>query len=603
MSIHDRLKFTYSEVGLMSLTPRGMSVQEAYRLYSDEKLTVNRRYQRKLVWSEAEKRHLVDSVEKELPVPLFMFAKSNKDPEKLEIIDGMQRLNAIFSFIEHQFLDESGKCFDVSQFARATLVRDAGVFQEYPAEIDRLPPEECAKFLEYQLAVTIDSEGNEDRINEVFGRINSGGRRLSPQEQRQAGLVSDFSEFVRELALELRGDSSPNVLLLNKMPEVSFNTPKERQRYGIDASDVFWCKHGVITANDLARSLDEQIVSDFAISLLNGEPVNASREVFDTYFDPKSEEFSEIHAVLNAYGPGRLKAEFLATIGAIRSVFETGEFLSFRNCVHEQPRNPARTTFYAVFMSFHELMFKSGMFPDDFGAIRNALSDVQKDMIRSAHHTTTADRQRNIAVITGLIQKFFVKKDVAAFGSAHALVVDLENSLRRARYEASRYEFKLGVCDLSSTPALAQGMYAKLARTACAIANTNPGSDGYIYLGVADKQSATIRVQELFGTEPINIGNVYFVGLSHDLAIMEMDLENYIKRLIAEISKLDVSEPLRTQIATTIDHAEYQGRPFVRIRVPAQGELSSFEGAYPVRKNSETVDMGPTEAVAQSKLF
>ena len=44
-----------------------MSVQEAYRIYSDKKFTVNRRYQRKLVWSEQEKRHLIDSIEKELP--------------------------------------------------------------------------------------------------------------------------------------------------------------------------------------------------------------------------------------------------------------------------------------------------------------------------------------------------------------------------------------------------------------------------------------------------------------------------------------------------------------------------------------------------------
>jgi Protein of unknown function DUF262 len=164
----------------MSLTPRGMSIQEAYRLYADNRLTVNRRYQRKLVWSEAEKRHLVDSVEKELPIPLFMLAKSKGDNECYEIIDGMQRLNAIFSFIEHQFLDELDRCFDVDQFARAKIVRDAGTFKEYPASAKRLTAEQCAKFLEYQLAVTIDSEGNEERINEVFGRINSGGRQLSP---------------------------------------------------------------------------------------------------------------------------------------------------------------------------------------------------------------------------------------------------------------------------------------------------------------------------------------------------------------------------------------------------------------------------------------
>ena len=165
----------------MSLSPRGMSIQEAYRLYADSRLTVNRRYQRKLVWSEAEKRHLVDSVEKELPIPLFMLAKSKRDPDSFEIIDGMQRFNAIFSFVEHQFLDELNRCFDTDQFARAKIVRDSGVFNEYSEDTKRLTPEDCAKFLEYQLAVTIDSEGNEDRINEVFGRINSGDVDSAPR--------------------------------------------------------------------------------------------------------------------------------------------------------------------------------------------------------------------------------------------------------------------------------------------------------------------------------------------------------------------------------------------------------------------------------------
>lgn len=41
----------------MSITPRGMSIMEAYRLYRNCKLIVNRRYQRKLVWSLEEKKH------------------------------------------------------------------------------------------------------------------------------------------------------------------------------------------------------------------------------------------------------------------------------------------------------------------------------------------------------------------------------------------------------------------------------------------------------------------------------------------------------------------------------------------------------------------
>ena len=205
------------------------------------------------------------------------------------------------------------------------------------------------------------------------------------------------------------------------------------------------------------------------------------------------------------------------------------------------------------------------MFPKNYIGIRTALANVQKDMTRSAHYATTADRERNVDKITGLVQKFFVKKDVAALGSAHALIVELENSLRRARYEASRYEFKLGICELGASPCLDAGMYSKLGRTACAIANTNPQHDGYIYLGVANKESAASRVTQLFGISPIMIGDVYFIGLDHELKILSLNIKSYVKMFIREISKLPISQPLKTQLSTSIDHAEYMGRAFIRL--------------------------------------
>jgi uncharacterized protein with ParB-like and HNH nuclease domain len=81
----------------MSITPRGMSVQEAYRLFRDDRLIVNRKYQRKLVWTLAEKQHLIDSLIKDYPIPLILLADaSDGGSTYYEIMDGMQRLNAIY---------------------------------------------------------------------------------------------------------------------------------------------------------------------------------------------------------------------------------------------------------------------------------------------------------------------------------------------------------------------------------------------------------------------------------------------------------------------------------------------------------------------------
>ncbi len=391
-----------------------------------------------------------------------MFAKTEIDDANFEIIDGMQRLNAIFSFIEQRFVDQNSACFDVNQFSRARIQRDSGLFSDFSTDVVRLSELDCASFLEYQLAVTIDTEGSDERINEVFGRINSGGRQLSPQEQRQAGIVSNLSELVRRVAMELRGDNSPDVLKLNDMPTVSFNTPRERQGYGVDASDIFWCRHGIISPNELAKAEDEQVVSDLAISILIGIPLNASRETFDRYFSPGSEEFIEIERLINSYGNERIRNEILLSISTIRSVFETGPFLSIRDCVQEFPRNTARAAFFAIFMGFFNLTIREGRIPDDFSGIRRSLQNVQKKLTMQAHYARTEDRENNIGVVTGLIQNYFVKTETPVFGSAHGMVIEIENSLRRSRHEASRYEFKIGVCRLEGSPTLDPGMYRKM---------------------------------------------------------------------------------------------------------------------------------------------
>jgi uncharacterized protein with ParB-like and HNH nuclease domain len=86
------------------LSIRGESLQRIYSYYINEKLVVNRKYQRKLVWNVEEKQKFLDSILKNYPVPLFLLAVVDyADKERYEIIDGMQRLDAITSFMEQEF--------------------------------------------------------------------------------------------------------------------------------------------------------------------------------------------------------------------------------------------------------------------------------------------------------------------------------------------------------------------------------------------------------------------------------------------------------------------------------------------------------------------
>ena len=51
-------------------------VQTIYNWYRNGQIIVNRRYQRKLVWTLLEKQKLIDSILQEYPIPLVLFAKA-----------------------------------------------------------------------------------------------------------------------------------------------------------------------------------------------------------------------------------------------------------------------------------------------------------------------------------------------------------------------------------------------------------------------------------------------------------------------------------------------------------------------------------------------
>ena len=57
------------------LSIKGESIQSLYGSYLKETFLVNRRYQRKLVWTVEEKRSFIDSIVSGYPVPLVLLAE------------------------------------------------------------------------------------------------------------------------------------------------------------------------------------------------------------------------------------------------------------------------------------------------------------------------------------------------------------------------------------------------------------------------------------------------------------------------------------------------------------------------------------------------
>lgn len=128
------------------------AIQSLYSWYSEDKLHVNRRYQRKLVWTQEEKQKLVESVLRRYPVPAILLAE--RDEGGYEIIDGLQRLHTIVSFIETTFPTLTGATFDVAQFPTAKSRLDEKLFEFQPSEAT-LTAREVSTYLDYPLAISV----------------------------------------------------------------------------------------------------------------------------------------------------------------------------------------------------------------------------------------------------------------------------------------------------------------------------------------------------------------------------------------------------------------------------------------------------------------
>lgn len=590
----------------MSITPRGMSVQEAYRLFRENRLIVNRKYQRKLVWSLDEKQYLIDSLIKDYPIPLILLADASTGGSAYyEIMDGMQRLNAIFGFIDNVFSVEN-KFFDTNEFSRAKQAADAGFF--VPASKDESQfynPETCADILDYQLAVTIFPIDSEAQVTDVFGRINSGGRQLSAQEKRQAGMVDDFSMLVRELGSEIRGDSSRDKLPLSGMPEISIDTTRSDMGYALKAEDIFWCKQGVLWTKQLRDSEDEEMIADICGSIVLGEPIARSKELLNDYYDESTVEYEVVRRALAKYGTERLKEEIKVTLSVLREVIENYNNSQnvLRSVINPGSTNPIKTSFFALFMAFHNLVIVNEMTPDDSTKIMNALAGLQKDMISTANYSTTADRIKNVDKTTGLIQRYFMKKDPPMLRHGAGLALDMENSLRRSKVETSRYECKQGFVDLSNERKYDNSLPHKILETICAIANVGPDSDGFVFIGVADKEPDAIRIKELDGVDYVTVGSRYVVGIDREMPLLSVKHEQYLEKILGFIRSSELSDNLRNQVLSQIDYVEFKGLSVVRIRIPNQKSVSFLGEKAFIRENSSTIEATGKKLLAVNALF
>jgi len=553
-------------------SPTGMSIMQIYEHYRKDQVFVNRRYQRKLVWSLAEKQNLIDSILQKFPVPLILLTKTEAG---FEIIDGMQRLNAFFGFIENEFpiiQDGEERYFNTNDYTFSRTQVSEGKFESKDGdEFNYISQENVSSFISYQFPLTVFKSNDGDDINETFRRINSGGRHLSAQEVRQAGNATKFADLVRELASEIRGDASNNVLLLSQMPSISIDT-REQMGYGISAQETFWCKHGVLRVNDLRASEDEQFLADIVLSIALDKPLASSKIEFNNYYGtgPKDKS-SEIETRINALGKENIANDIKLVFSEVVSFCDTNIINdSLKKIVNPNAGgNPIKEDFYSVFMAFHELIVKDSKLPFDAQGILTALKNIHDRLTRDRNYTTTTSRITNIQVCKGLLEPHFKISD-QTFRSNTSLTLDFQNFLMRSKVEAAIYDFKQGLYTLNPVKRefLKATFESNIIINIAALANLGKGKKGFLFIGITDNENDTLQVEELDGL--INVPRYYgfgVVGLEREAILKGTSLDNYITFITEKISKCGLTSDLLKRVSKAITPITYHSKTILMIEV------------------------------------
>jgi hypothetical protein len=96
-------------------------------------------WQREEVWGTEKQRRLIDTILRGWKLPKFYFLKTSDSPEQFDVVDGQQRLSAIWEFLDGNLVlsDETASEFGGKTYA--TLSSDiSDAFDDYEIEYDEI---------------------------------------------------------------------------------------------------------------------------------------------------------------------------------------------------------------------------------------------------------------------------------------------------------------------------------------------------------------------------------------------------------------------------------------------------------------------------------
>ncbi|MBQ7777906.1 MAG: DUF262 domain-containing protein [Oscillibacter sp.] len=431
-------------------------------------------------------------------------------------------------------------------------------------EEEPLPREEQERFLELSVAFSflMDIDGAEQVID-LYRKVNTIGENITPQELRRAGAQGAFAALVERLTERLR-------------------QTKEEPAF----SGSVWADLGLFEEAELRRREDQELIARLALSVLEGTPRPHDREL-DAVYTPGTDVWQRVEGYLNAYPAERLEQELNRTFACFASL-----------PVPLGSGKKAVEAFYLVGLAVFELMAGGTRLLFDQAGLCEVLRAMR--LLIPEQPESAAQYMELKQYALWRVQDCFADEDA----QQASVEREFENSMRRAKVETARYEFKQGFLRLDTERSYDKALQDQILKTLCGMANMGPMSASYLYIGVADTERDARRVELMDGIQPVEVAGHYIVGIQREVEVMGSTVEDYCKRIQQFIDHSELSRHLIVSVLSKMEVFDYRGFTVIRLVVPPQEQVSYYQGQIYLRKHSNTILLrDPREIVAVAQQF
>lgn len=234
-----------------TFTRNYLKISDIYNKFKGDEWIVDSSYQRRKVWGIKDNVRLIETILLELVIPEIFVWDCDVDPNTgktiTHIVDGQQRVNAIFEFISDGYKLHSKYLLDEQIKAKYGDV----VFSELEDSVKR-------KIWSYELSiVNLNSNFVIDDIHNMFYRLNLTDYSLNEQEKRKS-LDSIFGDVAEKLA-----------------------------------DNAFWSRYKVFSPTDIRRMGDVEYCSGILLLCREGIVDQTKQDKLDQIYKDYSEEYKD----------------------------------------------------------------------------------------------------------------------------------------------------------------------------------------------------------------------------------------------------------------------------------------------------------------------